>query len=36
MKWGWETYRRQPHWFVTNLMLMLQNEAEEAKRKAKA
>lgn len=35
MKWTWEAYRAQPQWFVTNLLLMLQSEAEEAQKKAK-
>jgi hypothetical protein len=36
MGWDWFQYRQQPQWFITNLMFMLQNEAEEAKRRAKA
>jgi hypothetical protein len=32
MKWDSETYRRQPQWFITMLLSMLQNEAEQAKR----
>jgi hypothetical protein len=36
MKWTWEEYRAQPQWFVSNLLLMLQAETEEANRKAKA
>jgi hypothetical protein len=36
MKWTWADYRDQPQWFVTNILLMLQEESEEAKRKAKA
>lgn len=35
MKWDWQTYRAQPQWFVTMLLSMLQNEAEETNRKAK-
>jgi hypothetical protein len=35
MKWDWFTYRAQPHWFVSNLLIMLQAEAEEAKSKSK-
>lgn len=36
MKWTWDEYLRQPQWFVSNLLMMLQAEAEEAKRRAKA
>jgi hypothetical protein len=32
----WEEYRALPQWFVTMALSMLQNEAEEMKRKAKA
>ena len=35
MKWDWHTYRSQPQWFITSLLTMLQNEAEEAKTKGK-
>jgi hypothetical protein len=35
MKWTWDEYRAQPQWFVMNLLLMLQTEAEDAKHKAK-
>jgi len=36
MKWDWFTLRAQPTWFNTNLLIMLQAEAEEAKRKSNA
>jgi hypothetical protein len=35
MSWSWHEYREQPQWFITMLLSMLQNEAEETKRKAK-
>jgi hypothetical protein len=35
MKWSWQEYRAQPQWFVSALLIMLQEEAEEAKRKSK-
>jgi hypothetical protein len=34
-KWTWQQYEEQPQWLVTMLLSMLQNEAEEAKRRAK-
>lgn len=36
MGWTWEEYRAQPQWFVTMLLSMLQNEAQETNRRAKA
>jgi len=35
MSWTWQEYRDQPQWFITMLLSMLQNEAEEAKRRSK-
>lgn len=35
MGWSWQEYREQPQWFIAMLLSMLQNEAEELKRKAK-
>jgi hypothetical protein len=35
MKWTWQEYREQPQWFVTMILSMLQNEAEEIKSKQK-
>lgn len=34
MKWTWAEYRAQPQWLITNLLFMLQSEAEQAKRKS--
>jgi len=34
--WTWQEYCEQPHWFITMLLSMLQNEAEETKRKSKS
>lgn len=36
MSWTWQEYRDQPQWFIVIVQSMLQNEAEEMKRKAKA
>jgi hypothetical protein len=35
MGWTWQEYRAQPQWFVISLLTMMQNEAEEAKRRSK-
>jgi hypothetical protein len=35
MKWSWEVYCSQPQWFITMLLSMLQNEAEQAERRNK-
>jgi hypothetical protein len=35
MKWDWHTYRQQPQWFVSMILSMLQNEAEENERRKK-
>ena len=34
--WTWQQYREQPQWFITSLLTMMQNEAEEMNRKNKA
>jgi hypothetical protein len=35
-KWTWQEYEMQPQWLITMLLSMVQNEAEEMKRKAKS
>jgi len=35
MGWTWQEYCDQPQWFVTMLLSMLQNEAEETKHESK-
>jgi hypothetical protein len=34
-KWTWQQYREQPQWFITSLLTMIQNEAEQANRRSK-
>ena len=36
MHWDWETYLKQPQWFVTNLSVMFNEEAEEQSFKMRA
>ncbi len=35
MKWDWEQYQSQPKWFIDVILSMMQEEAEESKRKDK-
>jgi len=35
MKWTWEQYRTQPVWFISTILAMLRQEAEELERKSK-
>lgn len=33
--WDWHTFESQPNWFLNVIVSMLQNEAEESKRRNK-
>jgi hypothetical protein len=34
--WDWHTYQNQPAWFITVILAMLEQEAEESKRRNKS